>query len=172
GWKLWRQSRVLRSAIEVAIRAARPDIIHAHSPVLIGLPAQRAARKHRIPFVYEIRDLWENASVDRGKFKADSLRYQSARALETYFLRRADAVVTICEQLARELASRLPDSRSLHIVGNGVDAAQVHPRNDRLLQLERGDWEGKKIIAYVGTFQPYEGLELLIQSMKQVALRD
>src|SRR5688572_28131195 len=47
--------------VEAAAREMTPDIIHAHSPVLIGLPALRVARRLGIPLVYEIRDLWENA---------------------------------------------------------------------------------------------------------------
>ena len=36
------------------------DIIHAHSPVLDGLAAQRAAQRLGLPFVYEIRAFWED----------------------------------------------------------------------------------------------------------------
>ena len=76
-----------------------------------GLPALLAARKHGLPFVYEIRDLWENASVDRGKFRHNSPLYRLARGLETYVLRRADAVVTICEALRWDVTTRVSDPR-------------------------------------------------------------
>ena len=75
--------RGLERRIHEVIGLTRPDLIHAHSPVLVGLPALRAARDHGLPFVYEVRDLWENASVDRGKFGPHSPFYQLARRVET-----------------------------------------------------------------------------------------
>ena len=43
------------------------QLIHAHSSLLNGLAAVRVARQRKIPFVYEIRALWEDAAVDQGK---------------------------------------------------------------------------------------------------------
>ena len=95
--------RNLERQVESAAREMRPDIIHAHSPVLVGLPALRVARRLGLGFVYEIRDLWENASVDRGRFGAGSPMYRIARKLDSHVLSRADAVVTICDLLKAEL---------------------------------------------------------------------
>src|SRR5215471_18477237 len=76
---------------EVA-RAARPDVIHAHSPALNGLAALRAGRRLSIPVVYEVRALWEDAAVGAGAQSEGGLRYRLSRALESLTLREADAV--------------------------------------------------------------------------------
>ena len=55
-----------RQAID-RIGTERPDIVHAHSPLLCGLPALAAARKLGLPTIYEIRALWEDAAVNLGK---------------------------------------------------------------------------------------------------------
>jgi PEP-CTERM/exosortase A-associated glycosyltransferase len=165
--------RRLQERVEQVIEESHPHIVHAHSPVLVGLPALLAARKHGLPFVYEIRDLWENASVDRGKFRYNSPLYRLARGLETYVLRRADAVVTICEALRWDVATRVPDQRKVFVVGNGVDTAVFDPASVRVPKDLRRQWnlEGKQVIAYVGTFQPYEGLDLLVRAMPAVLSR-
>jgi len=162
--------RRLQERVEQVIGESRPHIVHAHSPVLVGLPALLAARKHGLPFVYEIRDLWENASVDRGKFRYNSPFYRLARGLETYVLRRADAVVTICEALRWDVTTRVSDPRRVYVVGNGVDAAVFDPSSVTVSQELRRQWRlgGKRVIAYVGTFQPYEGLDLLIRAMPSI----
>ena len=82
------------------VEAFRPDILHAHSPVLNALPALRVGRRRGIPVVYEVRALWEDAAVDHG-IDARGQRCATAlsRALETFALRRADHVTTICEGL-------------------------------------------------------------------------
>jgi PEP-CTERM/exosortase A-associated glycosyltransferase len=162
--------RRLQQRIERVIDESRPHVVHAHSPVLVGLPALNAARNHGLPFVYEVRDLWENASVDRGKFRHNSPLYWLARGLETFVLRHADAVVTICEALKADVTSRALDPGRVFVVGNGVDTAAfapspVHRHDDLRSRLGLG---GKHVIAYVGTFQPYEGLELLVRAMPAI----
>jgi hypothetical protein len=47
------------------IDSFRPDVLHAHSPVLNALPALWVGRRRRIPVVYEVRALWEDAAVPR-----------------------------------------------------------------------------------------------------------
>ncbi|MDP2266831.1 MAG: glycosyltransferase, partial [Thiobacillus sp.] len=73
-------------------RELHPDVIHAHSPVLDAVPAIRVGRKLGIPVVYEIRAFWEDAAVDHGSTKENSLRYKLTRALETWAVKKADAV--------------------------------------------------------------------------------
>jgi PEP-CTERM/exosortase A-associated glycosyltransferase len=165
--------RRLQRRVEQVIGESRPHIVHAHSPVLVGLPALRAARNHGLPFVYEVRDLWENASVDRGKFGYNSPLYRLARGLETSVLRRADAVVTICEALRADVAARVADPGRVFVVGNGVDTGVFEPTSVSPAEDVRQHWglEGKQVIAYVGTFQPYEGLDLLIRALHKMLAR-
>ena len=120
--------RNLERQVEIAAREVRPDLIHAHSPVLVGLPALRVAQRLGLGFVYEIRDLWENASVDRGRFGAESPMYRVARRLESHVLSRADAVVTICDLLKTELQPRAGRPDKVHVVANGVDAHAFAPQ--------------------------------------------
>ncbi len=54
----------------------RPDILHAHSPVLNALPALRVGRRLGIPVVYEVRAFWEDAAVDHGTSREGGLRYR------------------------------------------------------------------------------------------------
>jgi PEP-CTERM/exosortase A-associated glycosyltransferase len=167
----WRLMKALRKSIDAAIREFRPDIIHAHSPVLVGRPAMAAARAAGLPFVYEIRDLWENASVDRGKFGDGSLLYKVARAAETSVIRGADHVVVICEQLRKELEPRAASSDRLSVVANGVEAGKFMPLvADEELKASLG-LQGKRIIGYIGTFQPYEGIANLIKAMPLITAR-
>ena len=58
--------RATRSRLDEVIKETRPDILHAHSPVLNGMPALWAAERHGLPLVYEVRSLWEDAAVDWG----------------------------------------------------------------------------------------------------------
>lgn len=167
----WQLMSDLEKVIEAAVHETAPELIHAHSPVLVGLPALRVARRHRIPMVYEIRDLWENACIDRGKFSATSVSYRIARNAESYVLRRADAVVAICQGLRNELVTRVTDPGKVHVIANGVDVEMFKPAEPDDAVRARWKLAGKQVVLYAGTFQPYEGLDLLVRAMAQVVQR-
>lgn len=161
--------QALKESVADAVRHSKPDVIHAHSPVLVGLPAYQVARRERLPFVYEVRDLWENASVDRRKFAADSMPYRAVKGLETWLLRRADAVVTICDALRGELAPRIGAEDRLFVVANGVDVESFVPRDGDAAVRERLGIGARPLITYIGAFQPYEGLDLLVRAAGPIA---
>lgn len=167
GLREWRLMSVLRRHVADAIEQVQPHVVHAHSPVLVALPALRAARRRGLPFVYEVRDLWENASVDLGKFSERSWRYRFARAADSYVLARADAVTVICESMRQEIAARTGRRDHIFVAANGVELEALQPsRGDatrRRWRLPNGD-----LIGYIGTLQPYEGLDLLIDALPRI----
>jgi PEP-CTERM/exosortase A-associated glycosyltransferase len=160
--------RALQRRVHEAVLDFKPDLIHAHSPVLVGLPGLIEARRNKLPFVYEVRDLWENTSVDRGKFKDGSIPYRIARGLESIVFGRADAVVAICQALQNEIRPRVGARTSLHVVANGVDIEQFNTRERSNELTDRWQLQGKLVISYIGSFQPYEGLPVLIDAMPQI----
>ena len=157
---------MLRRRLSKVVSEVKPHIIHAHSPVLVGIPAFIVARRRGIPFVYEIRDLWENASVDRGKFDVDSAPYRVAKSAETWLVRKADGVVTICQALRDELRSRV--DREIDIVANGVDSTMFKPAAPKESWISTWNPGRRRLLAYIGSFQPYEGLEVLIDAFREV----
>ena len=60
--------RFAAGATAAALRAPRPDVVFATSPPLtMALPAVAAARRHRAPLVFEVRDLWPRAPDRDGR---------------------------------------------------------------------------------------------------------
>lgn len=148
------------------IEETKPDIIHAHSPVLNGLAGLRAARKAGLPFVYEIRAFWEDAAAAHGSCREGDLRYRVTRALETYTVRHADAVTVICEGLRQDVIARGVDARNVTVIPNAVDLDRFTgevPR-DEALSRELG-LEGKVVLGFIGSFYGYEGLPVLIDAL-------
>ena len=142
------------------------DIIHAHSPCLNGLAALGVARKHGVPLVYEMRASWEDAAVDHGSTRPGSFRYRLSRYLETVVVRRADAVVAICEGLANDIAARGVARDRITIVRNGVNIADFEriDRSDAALQQELR-LGGGPILGFIGSLYGYEGLDVLIEAL-------
>ena len=99
----------------------KPDILHAHSPALNGVAALRAGARFNLPVVYEVRAFWEDAAVDHGTSKEWGARYRLTRQLETYVLKRADAVTTICEGLRGDIIERGIPENKVTVIPNAVD---------------------------------------------------
>ncbi len=172
GLREWREIGLLAAAIERLAQEWRPDVIHAHSPVLCGEAALRASRRLGIPLVYEIRAFWEDAAVGNGASREGSARYRLTRALENHVVGRADAVVTICEGLRSDLIARGYDPSRISIMPNGVDLAMfgtpVAP--DPALAAQLGLGTGP-VIGFIGSFYDYEGIDDLIAAMPALVAR-
>jgi PEP-CTERM/exosortase A-associated glycosyltransferase len=159
-------ARQLEKRLDGLVRRLQPDVLHAHSPALNGLAALRVGRKYGIPVVYEVRAFWEDAAVDHGTSRAGGLRYRLTRALETYVLRHADAVTTICQGLKTDIAGRgIPEER-ITVIPNAVDAASftMGRQRDAELAAQLG-LADHTVLGFIGSFYAYEGLELLLRAM-------
>ena len=142
-----------------------PAILHAHSPALNALSALRAGRRHRLPVVYEMRSLWEDATGG-GTNGTNGLRYRATRFLEDRALRGADAVTTICQGLRKDITARGIPREKITVIPNAVDrdtfAGPGVP--DRAL-AERLGLTRKTFLAFFGSFYLYEGLHLLLRAI-------
>lgn len=164
--------RALEGRLELLARELRPDILHAHSPVLNAIPAIRVGRRLGIPVVYEIRAFWEDAAVDHGTIREGSVRYRLTRALETWALRRVDHTFTICEGLRRDIVDRGIATDRVTVIPNAVDidGFQLSGDPDAALK-EKFGLNGMAVIGFVGSFYAYEGLDLLLDAFPAMAAR-
>lgn len=162
------QMRSMMRQIRQKIRAIRPLVVHAHSPVLNGWPARVVARRAALPLVYEVRAFWEDAAVDHGTTHEGSFRYRMTRNLETMLMQRADRVVTLSQTMRAEILARGIPAEKVHVVSNAVDAAKFTARPPRRELLQKYQLEGKTVIGFIGSFYHYEGLDLLIAAFEEV----
>jgi PEP-CTERM/exosortase A-associated glycosyltransferase len=116
--------------------------------------------------VYEVRALWEDAAVDHGTARQGGLRYRLSRAAETYALRSANAVTTICEGLRQEIIGRGVATDRVTVIPNAVDvdAFKFGKAPDEALRAQLG-LAGTVLVGFVGSFFAYEGLDLLLGAL-------
>jgi len=166
------QMRLTAQRLGQVIDLVNPHLIHAHSPVLNALPSLWAGYRRKLPVVYEMRASWEDAAVDHGTTVEGSLRYRLSRALESFALRRADQVTTICEGLRGDIAIRGIPAERITVIPNAVDATtfkfgvEADPALRRSLGLD-----GATVLGFAGSFYGYEGLELLIEAARRMVPR-
>lgn len=151
----------------------RPDVLHAHSPVLNALPALRVGRRQGIPVVYEVRAFWEDAAVDHGTSREGSIRYRLTRGLESHALRRADAVTTICEGLRNDILGRGIAPEKVTVIPNAVNIADFGMGGAADPQLAGSlGLAGRQVLGFIGSFYAYEGLEILLRALPQLLARN
>jgi PEP-CTERM/exosortase A-associated glycosyltransferase len=154
-------------------KTTRPDILHAHSPVLNALPALRVGRSLGIPVVYEVRAFWEDAAVDHGTSREWGIRYRLTRNLESYALRRVDAITTICEGLRGDIVARGIPGEKVTVIPNAVNVEDFRmdgspdPRFAEQLGVS-----GKLLLGFIGSFYAYEGLSVLLSALPMMLKRN
>lgn len=152
--------------LEQVARRVKPHLLHAHSPVLNAIPALRVARRLGIPVVYEVRAFWEDAAVDHGTSREGGLRYRLTRALETYALKRVDAVTTICEGLRSDIVARGIAEHKVTVIPNAVDIGKFSAGTTSDLALAHAlGLGGSLVIGFIGSFYAYEGLAVLLRAL-------
>jgi len=172
-WPLARELeavRILRGRLLEITQTHPVRVIYAHSPALCGLAGLQAARRRGLPFVYEIRAFWEDASHQTGN-GMPSLRSRLTRRLETYVARRANAVAAISKPMLHDLQLRDISAAKLFHVPNGVDTERFQPgARDFTLAQELGLGEGP-IFGFFGSLYRYEGVSWMIRAMAQLRSR-
>ncbi|RDH44900.1 TIGR04063 family PEP-CTERM/XrtA system glycosyltransferase [Zooshikella ganghwensis] len=157
---------VLAKRIVQVAKEIKPDLIHAHSPAINGMAAYLAAKKLKLPLVYEVRAFWEDAAVDHGTAQQGDLRYRLTRKLETMVLKRAHAITTICQGLKSEMLTRDAVIQDITVIPNAVDIERFQPQDQKDAELLASlGLEGRLVIGFIGSFYAYEGLDLLIEAM-------
>jgi PEP-CTERM/exosortase A-associated glycosyltransferase len=163
-----RLMKILQSRIEEVVNKEKPDIIHAHSPSLNGIPALRAGRKYKIPVVYEVRALWEDAAVDHGTFSEKSLKYAISRFVETKLMERVDALFAICKGIKSDIVSRGILSHKVTVIPNCVDSEFFTPEKYDEDIAEQFGLKDKFVFGYIGSFYQYEGIDILLESYAKI----
>ncbi len=161
---------VEKRILEVA-EQEKPDIIHAHSPVLNGFPALWASRKLDIPMVYEIRAFWEDAAVDHGTYSEGSWKYKLTKILETRVCRQADHVGVLCHGLKNDLIQRGIPAEKITPVFNGVNPDDFKNVPPDVESFEQWGLKDKTVIGFIGSFYRYEGLDLLVNAFARIAAK-
>ena len=164
----WLEERIIfkhftSRIIEVA-KEEDAELIHAHVPYRVGIPALRAARKLGIPFTYEMRGMWEESAVASGRWKSGGLAYRRFRRMETKVLRAAETVICISQTLRQEAISRGVEESKISVVPNAVDAEVVRNETDLFNEM-KDQLEDKLVVGYIGSLRELEGVDLTAKAV-------
>ncbi|MGA8274447.1 MAG: glycosyltransferase family 4 protein [Candidatus Sulfotelmatobacter sp.] len=151
------------SAASTGLFLSRPDVVIATSPqLLVGLSGWWLARWKRIPFVFEVRDLWPESLSATGVGSANSALYKTLAKIAGFLYRHADRIVVVTPAFEDYLVEhwRVPREK-ISVIENGVETQLFSPGAGPALRRELGT-EGKFVVAYIGTMGMAHGLETIL----------
>ena len=176
GWKVVEEKILIKYFTKRIIEVAKQnkvEIIHAHTPYRVGLPALKAARKLGIPFVYEMRGMWEETAVANGRWLRNGPAYRRFQNYETKVLRKADSVICISETLKKEAISRGVNPKKITVVTNAVEKGMSKKKSKSSSLKSAKDSlnlsASTKVVGYIGSLREMEGVDLTAKAVAKLA---
>ncbi|MBM2809546.1 MAG: hypothetical protein HW416_305 [Chloroflexi bacterium] len=172
----------------LAVRAAsaaaeqRPALVHGHlhEGALIGWSV---ARTRRIPLLFDFQGSLTSEMVDHGFIQPRSTAFHGFRAVETWIVRRADAIVTStyhgADVLVRDFGC---PATKITVVPDAVNTARFRPlwevaqEDGHLVRAQRlreqlGIPVGLPVVVYLGLLAEYQGITHLLRAAQALFSR-
>jgi colanic acid biosynthesis glycosyl transferase WcaI len=154
------------SSASTGLFLSRPDVVIGSSPqLLVALSGWWLARCKRVPFVFEVRDLWPESLAAVGIGDQNSLLHGALARIAGFLYRNSQRMVVVTPAFQDYLVEhwQIPPEK-ISIVENGVEVDLFTPQNtNRDLRTQLGA-EGKFVVCYIGTMGMAHGLETLIEA--------
>ena len=149
----------------------KPDVVFASStPLTIGIAGLATARMKRVPFVFEVRDLWPAVPVELGALKSTPA-VRSAEWLERRLYAGAERIVVLSEGAKQDLERRGIPSEKLSLIPNAADLDVFRPGIvDEAFRAKHGLAE-KFVALYSGAMGRANGLEQLVEAAEALRRR-
>jgi glycosyltransferase involved in cell wall biosynthesis len=146
----------------------RYDVVHAHEESVFFCRYLKPL--FRFKLIYDMHSSLPQ-QLTNFEFTRSRLLIGLFRALEDTCLAHADAVITICPELAEYAIPRVRDERRHFLIENSIfDDVRLADKGSATEAHD--DWssrlpERRPVVSYAGTFESYQGLDILIQAFAE-----
>lgn len=144
------------------------DIIHAHSPFLLGSMGARAARRYRLPLIFTFHTLYEQY-VHYVPFAQEASR-QIVQTISRTFCNRCNTVVAP-SQLVVNYLRRIGVRTPIVNIPTGVDLEEFTDLNPEWLEENYGVKPEEKVLLFVGRLGQEKNVTFLVRAFQTVLSR-
>ncbi len=156
------------SAALAALFVRRVDVVVGTSPQFFTVcAAYVVSRLKRIPYVFELRDMWPESIKAVGAMK-ESAAIRALEHLELFLYRKAARIVSVTHSFKKALIARGVDSDKIAVVTNGVDMSRFKPIPKDPDLVRDLSLKGKFVAGYVGTHGLAHHLETLLDAAEML----
>lgn len=155
------------SIVKEAGKFKHYDVCYAIStPLTIGLAAIWIKWRYKIPYIFEVGDLWPEAPIQVGIVRNPALKkilYQ----LERSIYKRAKSIVALSEAIKTAIDKKVPGKR-IDVIPNMADTEFYQPAEKNPELGKKFNVSNKFVLSYIGTFGLANGLEQILDCAESV----
>lgn len=137
------------------------DVCYAISvPLTIGLAAMWIKKRYKIPYIFEVGDLWPDAPIQMGFVKNYFFR-EALYGLERAVYRQAKSIVALSSMIREAVEKKVP-GKTVHTIPNMADTDFYKPGKLDAL-VNRYGVQNKFVVSYIGALGVANGLEYYLE---------
>ncbi len=148
-----------------ALFVPRCDVIYVyHPPLTVGVAAWVIAKLRRVPFVYDVQDIWPESIVLSGMLRNRYLIWALSQ-MERFIYKRADHIFVITEGGKRNLTTKGVRADKISVMPHWIDEAKMVSvdTNTRSEVRRREGWTEKCVVLFAGNIGVIQGLETVVE---------
>ena len=141
-------------------------IFAGSTPPTQGLLCAMVRRRLKVPFVYNLQDVFPDSLVNAGMTQRGSLIWKVGRWIEDRTYRSADRIIVISESMKKNIIEKGVPEEKIAVVPNWIDVEAVKPvaREDNRLFEELGIARDRFIVVYAGNFGATQGADVVLRA--------
>lgn len=162
------------STVAAIASRSRADAAMVMSPPLpLGLAGWVASTVRRIPWVFNIQDVFPDVAVELGAITNPRV-IAAASWLERFLYRRADAVTVLSEDLRDNVAAKIArhDPSRVRVIPNFVDTERIAPADRMTTYREQYGLGDRTVVMYAGNVGMSQSLDLVVEAARRFGDRD
>ena len=153
------------SSLFFGLFVRKVDVVVGTSPQFFTvISAWALAKFKRVPFVFELRDIWPASITAVGAMRGSWI-IKILEKLELFLYRQADLIISVTHSFKSELQSRGVSADKIKVVLNGVDLSRYKPLPEKDKEFsEKYHLQGKFVAGYIGTHGLAHALDSIIEA--------
>jgi colanic acid biosynthesis glycosyl transferase WcaI len=150
------------------LAAGRFDVILTPSPPLtIGLSAWLLGLLRRVPFIYNVQEVYPDVAVSLGVLR-NPCAIRWLERLEKFVYSRARTITVISEWFRRRLLEKGVPDRKLAVIPNFVDTEFMQPRDRHNEFSSQQQLDNRFVVLYAGNIGLTQGFETILEAARQL----
>lgn len=140
------------------------------TPPIQGVIGALLKKIKKVPFVYNLQDIFPDSLVGTGLAKKDGLLWKIGRMIENFTYRNADKIIVISEGFKKNIMEKGVPENKIEIIYNWVDEDAVKhvPREENKLFDKYGLDRNKFYITYCGNIGLTQNMDMLLEVAKEL----
>lgn len=158
----WAFVRYVISACHKSAAFRDFDVCYAISvPLTVGLIARWLKLRYKLPFIFEVGDLWPDAPIQMG-FVQNQFFQRALYSIEKAIYKQARAVVALSPAIKAAVEVKAP-GKKVHLVPNMSDCEFFRREEKQPLLEGKFGVQGKFVVSYIGAFGVANGLDFFLE---------